>query len=451
MWASDDRAECAAEQAGPRWSLARRVLFRFAFIYLGLYYLPFPLNAASILDELPKPFHQIGEGAGSLAKAWETGLEKAAVWVGPHVLGLGPGAVVIQPTGSGDTMAAYVEAFTFLALAVLGTVAWSIAGRRRRAHPRLEGVFHVYLRFALAAILLSYGFAKVPPRQFVEPGPDLLVQTYGDSSPMGLLWRFMGFSPAYTMFAGIAEIVPGVLLFFRRTAVIGALIGAAALLNVVMMNFCYDVPVKLYSGHLLLTAIVILVPALPGLVDVFLLNRAAPPRALWTPFRRRWLNWTIGGVKLLFVVLLLGGQVRGAWKAWSARFGPGASRPALQGVYEVESFALNGEARPPLLTNTTQWRRFMVSRWGGGIVQHMSGPDSRFLLTHDEKAGTVRLQSRSGESFTLTCTKPAEGRLVLEGPFRDGRVRVELRKAEDRSFPLTTRGFHWIQEFPYNR
>jgi hypothetical protein len=305
----------------------------------------------------------------------------------------------------------------------------------------------VYLRYALAAVLLSYGFAKVPPTQFPKPGPELLVQTYGDSSPMGLLWRFMGFSPAYEMFAGLAEVLPGLLLLFRRTTPLGALVAIGTLSNVVMLNFCYDVPVKLYSAHLLATAMLILAPDAPRLAGVLLLDRAVSPRLEPRPRWPRALGWT----KAAFLVLLIGGEIYGAYEGWH-QYGPAADRPPLYGVWDVESFSIDGETRPPLLTDEARWRRFMVSRWGGAIVQQMGTQVNRFTLKQGEPAGTITLASR-GEagSYTLAFSQPAEGRLVLEGPFREGRVRVELQRSDDTVFPIDTRGFRWVQEFPYNR
>ena len=65
---------------------------------------------------------------------------------------------------------------------------------------------------------------------------------------------------------------------------------------------------------------------------------------------------------------------------------------------------------------------------------------------------SITLKSRGGpDTFHLTSTRPEPGRLVLEGPFREGVVRVELRRVEDVVFPIESRGFHWVQEFPYNR
>ncbi len=433
----------------PRWGIARLISFRFLFLYFGLYFLPYPVSFFTGLWGLPIPLQWIGQGAGYLSGWFEQATHAAAIWVGGAILGLGEGAVVIQPTGSGDTMAEYVKVFCIAVLAIAGTIAWTFADLGRWSYPRLGALFRVYMRYALSMWLLSYGFAKVPPLQFQPPGPESLIRTYGESSPMGLLWTFMGFSPAYTMFAGVAEIVPGLLLLFRRTATLGALIGAATMFHVVVLNFCYDVPVKLFSMHLLAAALVIAAPDLPRLLNVFVLNRPVPAAVLHAP-QPRWRWWTLRGLKAAYLALLLGGNVYGAYQGWYM-WGPGAPRPPLTGVYEVGSFRIDGEQKPPLWTDQTRWRRFIVSRRGFVNVQYMGDQRERFSLTRDEAAGTIELKAMgAAEGITLTCTS-VEGGLILEGPFRDHQVRAELRKLPEASMPIQTRGFHWIQEFPFNR
>lgn len=44
--------------------------------------------------------------------------------------------------------------------------------------------------------------------------------------------------------------------------------------NVVRLNLCYGVPVKLYSGHLLLMALWLIWPDLPRIFSALVLNRA---------------------------------------------------------------------------------------------------------------------------------------------------------------------------------
>jgi hypothetical protein len=69
----------------------------------------------------------------------------------------------------------------------------------------------------------------------------------------------MAASTAYTFFCGLTEVTAGTLLLFRRTLTVGALVAVAALVNIVLLNFCYDVPVKLYSSHLLMMALFLLI------------------------------------------------------------------------------------------------------------------------------------------------------------------------------------------------
>ena len=49
------------------------------------------------------------------------------------------------------------------------------------------------------------------------------MRPYGDSSPMGLVWTFVGASVGYEIFSGLFEAISGYLLFWRRTALVGSL------------------------------------------------------------------------------------------------------------------------------------------------------------------------------------------------------------------------------------
>ena len=137
-------------------------------------------------------------------------------------------------------------------------------------------------RYYLATTMLTYGWIKLFPLQFPAPGPDRLLQAYGDSSPMGIAWTFVGASAGYQMFGGLMELVGGYLLFWRRTTFLGALVVAGVMTNVAAMNLFYDVPVKLFSTHLILMALFLAAPDLPRLFGLLLFNvpTAAKPAPL---------------------------------------------------------------------------------------------------------------------------------------------------------------------------
>ena len=63
------------------------------------------------------------------------------------------------------------------------------------------------------------------------------------------------------------------------------------MLNIAALNFCYDVPVKLYSLHLILMALFLLIPDAVPLMRFFVLHRPARLEGVWLPqFQRPWLR-----------------------------------------------------------------------------------------------------------------------------------------------------------------
>ncbi|RAG62074.1 DoxX family protein, partial [Burkholderia multivorans] len=117
---------------------------------------------------------------------------------------------------------------------------------------------HWLLRLWLAGYLLIYGWSKVFHMQMgYADFADALVQ-YGEMSPMGLLWRFMAFSPTVQLLAGLAEVAAAVLLLFRRTAWLGALLAAIDMSVVFLLNLTFDVPVKQLSGLMALVGLILL-------------------------------------------------------------------------------------------------------------------------------------------------------------------------------------------------
>jgi len=119
--------------------------------------------------------------------------------------------------------------------------------------------------------------------QFPFPYLGRLLQPYGNSSPMGLARTFMGYSHGYNYFAGVAEVTAGLLPFFRKTTTIGALLAFVVGAHVVAMNYCFDIPVKLYSTVIVLMAAWLLSDNAQQLVNLFLrggegrLNRIKAP------------------------------------------------------------------------------------------------------------------------------------------------------------------------------
>ncbi len=404
------------------WSPARRLASRFVLFYLAFYVSPFDLS---------------DESAGGVT-------QRLVAWTGAR-LGLD---VSILPNGSGDTTYNYVQVLCLVVLALVAAVAFSLVERRGRWDAALFAALRVWIRYVLGYTMLTYGIAKVWKAQFPFPSPDTLMLPFGEASPMRLLWTFMGFSTAYTMFVGFGEVLGGLLLFFRRTTLAGALITAAVMVNVAMLNFSYDVPVKLYASHLLLMALFLAAPDARRLLDVFVRNRPVPA----APEPRPWTGWPRRlrlAAKTLLVGTLVVTTVRSGIEGWK-KYGDGAPRRPLQGAWEVESFGRDGTETPPLLTDTKRWRRLIVTSYGFAILHSMDGTRRYFRTAFDQEKHTLLLPEGSSVVGAFTWELEGGDVLRLRGLFDGAAVDVRLRRRDESSFLLLNRGFHWVNEYPFN-
>jgi hypothetical protein len=126
---------------------------------------------------------------------------------------------------------------------------------------------------------------------------------------MGLLWTFMGHSPAYNFFTGFIEFLGAALLLFRRTATLGALIVIGAMSQVLMLNLSYDVPVKQLSIQLIVMACFIAAPDVKRLVALLVLNRPTAPRPATPLLRSRLGNRALMSVAAVFMAYIVWNNV----------------------------------------------------------------------------------------------------------------------------------------------
>jgi hypothetical protein len=71
----------------------------------------------------------------------------------------------------------------------------------------------------------------------------------------------------------------------------------------------------------------------------------------------------------------------------------------------------------------------------------------------DPKKRTIVFAKRENPDWktALTYRRPRRDLLLLEGPWDGKRLQARLRLTEPPEFLLVTRGFHWINERPFNR
>lgn len=417
---------------------------RFLFAYLILYCLP-GHGRVSLLAALPV-------GGSKLVSLFDKPWRQLCPWVAVHVFHLSGPVTKYHPTGSGDTTLDYIQIAVFSVLAALIALVWSVLDRGR-----LDGAVYPWVRlvvrFTLGFTLLYYGFSKIYPLQFPAPDFSRLTESYGESSPMGLLWAFMGASPAYEMFSGMMEALAGMLLLFRRTSTLGALVATAVMLNIVVLNFCYDVCVKLYSLHLLSMSVFLLVPDVGALWEFFILRRISKLEGVWIPrFERRWLRTAAVVLQIVVVSSVLFNIISGEYRTYKATVQSASLRAPIYGMWDADSGNSNTSLDSSRTQADFQWRRLMVDRSGRIGVRTLDDRLLRFTMTQDQSKQSLKLQGwRNDHAGEFSYRRLDDQHLLLVGTLDHQPLRLQLHRSAPHEFLLTTRGFHWINEDPYNR
>lgn len=337
-------------------------------------------------------------------------------------------------------------------IATVATAIWSVVSRRRTEHARLYGWFRLFLRIALGATLLYYGMAKVIPAQM--PTLDLirLVEPFGNFSPMGVLWASTGASPAYEIVTGCVEVLAGLLLFFPVTSLVGALLGLMAATMVFLANMTYDVNVKLFSFHLIALSLFLLAPNARPLFDLFIRHRAgslrSEPAVGGSPsvWRKIVIAQAVFCVYTLAIFLYLGVRI------WKTSPLSGAPRSPLFGIWDVDSMALGGAAKPPLLSDSTRWRR-VIFQGPTATFQRMDDTFRQYGVTVDSttRSFTLSTGDTTKPKSVLTYRRVDHEHLIIDGKMHDQNVHLALTFRDPDSFLVRSRGFHWVSESPFNR
>ncbi len=429
-----------ARPHGP--SLASRLAFRFLVAYVALF----------LLAE-----HAVGFGA--LLGLWGSDpLFGAYAAFGRTLFGV---ECERHFNGSGDTSYHWVRFGSNLLLATAATAAWAAVDRCRPNHPRLRDGLWIALRFLLATTMLSYGLGKFGDGQFSPPIALQLLQPMGQSSPMGLLWFFMGSSAPYTAFTGVIELAGAFLLAFRRTQLLGALWTAAAMANVFALNLCYDVPAKILSFHLLAFALVIASPDAARLARMFVRNVPVPAVDLEGPWTRPSLRRFGFGCKVAWLGLATA-AVLFVLFVGPPHAGQGGPEAELRATWEVAEFRRDGVEVPPLTTDATRWGHVaFVEDWpmGLAIVKPMTGDLAHWFWSAADGVLTLHAVAQGDDGRlqpgevqgALRYTRDGDRGLRFDGELNGARTEVVCKRIDREDFPLVQRGFRWVSERPFNR
>ena len=423
--------QAASYPSARPWPWWRKLLFRFSGLYLLLYMAPW-----TWLDAVP--------GLSVVAEQYARAESQLVGFGNAHLFHVKD--VLVPMVGSGDTSYGYAQLCFFALAAVLGALLWSLLDRRRPGYAAGYYWLLVLVRYFVALNALSYGIMKLFGQQMIFPTLSALATPLGDLLPMRFSWFFIGYSAPYQFFSGATEVVAGGLLLFRRTSTLGAVVAAGVFLNVVMMNLCYDIPVKLFSIHLFAFSCFLLLGDAGRLLDFFVFNRPtrpAVPRVL-PGWRLRIAQLTL---KLVFAGLFILVPFYEFYKNTAEAAGAPAQGKLATGFFAVDQF----QSTAP---DSLQWKDVIFEQGKSGSVlttdtllrqRYRRG---YFTYALDSATSTIAFRKFSTDStalFTLRYAMPDTNHILLHGLIRRDSVRIALTR-QARHYQLAERQFHWLSE-----
>jgi hypothetical protein len=203
-------------------------------------------------------------------------------------------------------------------------------------------------------------------------------------------------------------------------------------------------------------------PDLRRLADVLVLHRPTPPASWRRPLARRWMRIAHPIAKYSFLAIYLGMLVWPNVKPLFAKPPKPSPDGWLDGYWTVTSFLVDGQANED---PNTRWRRFKFERDDERLFMrwHLDktvGPLYTLVLDAEQHTMTLNTEpdgpdlsdpKKVGTKYSLALTKRDGEHFHLEGVIDGKRYAVDAEQLHAEHMLLLDRGFHWVNEVPFNR
>ncbi len=406
------------------WTFSAKISFRFAFILILAFVLLMNNGAFPFFTVITQPVMKL--------------VEQFVPWFSEHILHYQYDFKIL-PNGSGDTSFSWVLLFIMVVIAAIGSIVWSILDRKRKSYNTCHYWLRVVVRYYLACMLINYGVIKMMHAQMPPPTLHRLMEPLGEFSPMGLAWTFFGFSKEYSFFVGLVEVLSA-FLFFRKTVVLGALITVATAINVMSVNYFFDVPVKMLSTALFVLALFLLIPHLQALYQLLIKGEAATLVSQRDPIfdnpRKRIIIYTTKAILMLIFGIT---QVTSTLQR-NQLIQQYYKKSPLHGIYRITPDDNLHESIP------ATWRSIVFEFEGSATVRDIDYQPIRQQIQLDTAKRTISLNN-----FTFDYQLEENGNIRLRKIWENETEEIKLIKINPTDFELKKQGFRWIQEYPNNR
>ena len=399
-----------------QWTAGQKIAFRFFFIFFTL----------QILTE-----SFMGNWFGYTLFIWKLGEKifvRPCLWLNMHIFHF----KYIPQTWTTFSGALHtIRDTVYLLLTCSVCVLWTIFDKKRTNYNKLLYWFSQCLVIALSCIGFSYGIVKIFPIQMMSPSFIGLHTPVGDLSPFDLLWTTFGYGKPYQIFSGFFELSGAILILFNRTRVAGLLIIVSVMLNVVILNYTYQIGVLILSFYILLVTLFLLAPYARQLVSFFF---AKQPVVLsqneYVPDK----NFKTKLFKIMAMLLISSSfifNIRSAYNLYAKTESINNSRQYSL----VKNYVVNNDTLKLIENDTVCWRIWSERVTGGkrfvAIATMKPGAYKTYMIEQDSSKHSLILHpfnQNDTTSLNFSYTDIDEINWCLDGTIKQKNIKVELQK-----------------------
>ncbi len=293
---------------------------------------------------------------------------------------------------------------------------------------RTRAWFQGLLRYGMALELCLLGWEKIFHLQFITP-IGKLDYPFSSFSLNDHLWAFFGQSYSFILVIGFIQIAGSVLLLFGRTRLVGVFILIPVLLNILLLDFFYEIE----SGPLALATILFIGVIYFLLVEydrlkTFFFNakNELPTIQFKSPAFKNLLRLSVVIVPLLVILT-------------NKRLAPYVYNKTQlpKGRYEVKQLSINDKN-----IDVSDCRDSIVTRVyvEHDIVFQYHEVDKRLFgeYTYDDQTKQIKAvwhyPLNRNDTLKATVTKK-ENELIFDGTMGTSKIRMELLKTDPPKYP----------------
>lgn len=363
---------------------------------------------------------------------------------------------LVPTRGSGDTSMGWATLYAQLFLSVTGGLLWSLIDRKRPQYYWSHLFIRNIVRYYIILFAFIYGVIKIYGLQMPSPSNSYYATDLGHFSGMRFSWNFIGYSKGYEFFSGLMEVFVGVFLLYRRTIVLGALLGIGVFANVFLLNISYDIPVKIFSFQLLFACAFICLNNLKRISQFLILNQPVTPDTSWDiPHFKPWVKPAQIALKSIFIFVFVLYPFYNYYSVYTSVNSRETTPPFQNGFYEVQHFILNGDTIASERGSKWHWQEVAIDQSGRGSIGLVDSTlrirygRSYFNYELDSTATILTIKRAGSAPFPLfkgTYEKLNDRDLQLSGTYKsEHKLQVQLIWQE-RDYALARKEFNWMLE-----